>query len=374
MNKELKQSYRGATILNLLISAGATGLLLLVLTENLTSIIDLVGNVLENLGIDRAGAPKYTAVLMAFAGITLNAVVFMILQSQQAAYIKTIDGAMKELSKGNLDIDVPVRGFDELASLAASLNTMADDIKTLIERERQTEKSKNELITNVAHDLRTPLTSILGYLELLDKRTDIDEETRRKYTAVAYDKARHLQELIEELFGFTKLNYGRIALKPVTLDMVALLNQLIDEFYPVFEKAGIECTFSSSVPELKMQADGTLIARLFDNLINNAVKYGKDGKQIIVRLVDGDQVVITVKNYGAVIPENEIPYLFNKFYRVEQSRSSSTGGTGLGLAIAQNIASLHGGSIGCASDINGTVFTVKLPKNYDFEGENFDSR
>ena len=130
----------------------------------------------------------------------------------------------------------------------------------------------------------------------------------------------------------------------------------------------------SSVPELKMQADGTLIARLFDNLINNAVKYGKDGKQIIVRLVDGDQVTITVKNYGAVIPENEIPYLFNKFYRVEQSRSSQTGGTGLGLAIAQNIASLHGGSIGCASDINGTVFTVKLPKNYDFEGENFDSR
>ncbi|MCR5742837.1 MAG: HAMP domain-containing histidine kinase [Lachnospiraceae bacterium] len=373
MRDELRKSYRGTTFLNIAISAGLTALLLLVMVENLALIEEAFTALAARFNVSsHAIIAKYTAMLMSLLGILCFGGMFLILQSSQAKYIRQITQAMDELSKGNLNIDVPVVGDDELASLASSLNTMADDIQTLIERERATEKSKNELITNVAHDLRTPLTSILGYLELLEARPDIDEQTRQKYISIACMKAKHLQGLIEELFGFTKLNYGKLALRVSELDIVQLLNQLIDEFYPVFDNNGIECEFSTNVQELRMTADGALIARLFDNLINNAVKYGKDGKMLIVKLNYAEPVVtITVTNFGAVIPEEEIPYLFNKFYRTEKSRSSTTGGTGLGLAIAKNIAELHGGSISCRSSIKGTDFEVKLRTDFDGDRENF---
>jgi len=373
MRDELRKSYRGTTFLNIGISAGLTALLLLVMVENLDHITALLTATAGRFNVtSHAIIAKYTAMLMSLLGILCFGGVFLALQSSQAKYIKQITEAMDELSKGNLNIEVPVVGDDELASLASSLNTMADDIETLIERERATEKSKNELITNVAHDLRTPLTSILGYLELLEARPDIAPETRQKYISIACMKAKHLQGLIEELFGFTKLNYGKLALKVAELDIVQLLNQLIDEFYPVFENNGIECEFDTNVQELKMKADGALIARLFDNLINNAVKYGKDGKLLKVKLNYAEPVVtITVTNYGAVIPAEEIPYLFNKFYRTEKSRSSTTGGTGLGLAIAKNISELHGGSICCRSSIKGTDFEVKLRTDFDGDRENF---
>jgi signal transduction histidine kinase len=304
--------------------------------------------------------------------MTIFAAVFMVLQNRQVRYLKTIVAAMGEISKGNLDAEVPVQGDDEFAQLAASLNILADDIQTLIAKERATEQSKNELITNVAHDLRTPLTSILGYLELLESRSDLEEETRQHYVHIACQKARHLQQLIEELFGFTKLSYGRLAVNIDRVDIVKLLEQLIDEFYPVFEQNGMECAFTPQVGSLMMNGDGKLLARLFDNLLNNAVKYGREGKVIFVKLYYEEPVItVTVTNFGYVIPPQEIPLLFNKFYRVEQSRSTDTGGTGLGLAIVKNIAGLHGGSVECSSDLSGTTFTVKLPSDFDIHREQF---
>ena len=247
-----------------------------------------------------------------------------------------------------------------------------EELLTVMDREREAERSKNELITNVAHDLRTPLTSIRGYLQLLKSNQDLDPETRNNYIRIAYEKTIRLQDLIEDLFGFTKLSYGKLSAHPEPLDLVKLLEQVADEFYPSFESAGLAFEFRSSVRSIEMVGDGQLLARLFANLINNAIKYGKDGKRVHL-LIDYEAPLVTVRviNYGQVIPADKQEKIFEKFYRLEQSRNSSTGGTGLGLAIAKNIVDLHGGMISVSSDLNGTVFQVQLRTDHDFEKEEF---
>ena len=226
----------------------------------------------------------------------------------------------------------------------------------------------------MAHDLRTPLTSIIGYLELLERNPSLEPELQSKYIEIAYGKSKRLEKLIQDLFGFTKLNYGKIAMHVTQLDIVKLLSQLLEESYPSFAQKGLSYDLQSNVPAKTITADGTLLARLFDNLIGNAIKYGADGKRVLVQIRAEEEVVsVSVTNYGFVIPPEELPLIFNKFYRVEQSRSSSTGGTGLGLAIAKEIVEMHGGSIGVSSDLNGTVFTVKLQVHFDINKEHFDA-
>ena len=243
-----------------------------------------------------------------------------------------------------------------------------------MDKEREAERTKNELITNVAHDLRTPLTSIIGYLELLSGKVAIPPEMQKKYIDIAYAKSTRLEKLIEDLFGFTKMNYGKVSMHVSKVDVVKLLSQLLEEFYPSFMDKNLSYELKSNVPAQIITADGNLLARLFDNLINNAIKFGADGKRVLVNIHASESVVaISVTNFGYVIPEEELPLIFNKFYRVEQSRSTHTGGTGLGLAIAKNIVDMHGGTISVASDLNGTVFTVKLKTNFDINKENFDT-
>ncbi len=305
-------------------------------------------------------------------GICVFVLCFALLQRHQIKYMEEISCAMKDISGGDLNRTVEVKGDDELSDIALELNKMAEDIKDLMEREREAEKTKNELITNVAHDLRTPLTSILGYLDLLSNNNKLTSETREKYLVIAFQKARHLQNLIEDLFGFTKMSHGTISIQVAPIDIVKLLEQLLDEFYPAFVDNHLEYHYETNTNSLILNADGTLLARLFDNLINNAIKYGKDGKIVNVKLFMAEShVIIQVVNYGFVIPDKELALIFNKFYRVEQSRSSNTGGTGLGLAIAKNIVDLHGGTIEARSSLKGTVFEVKLPLHYNYEQEGF---
>lgn len=288
------------------------------------------------------------------------------------SYIAKISAAMRNISDGDLNTTVEVVGDDEFADMAANLNRMVEEIRELMDKERESERTKNELITNIAHDLRTPLTSIIGYLELLSNGASIDPDMQKKYIDVTYTKAKRLQKLIEDLFGFTKLNYGKISMRVSKVDIVKLLSQLLEEFYPTFMERGLAYELQSNVPSKVIKADGNLLARLFDNLINNAIKYGTEGKRILVKVHGTDTIVtVSVTNYGYVIPKEELPLLFDKFYRVEQSRSVNTGGTGLGLAIAKNIVDMHGGTIHVTSDLKGTVFTVKLKVNFDINRENF---
>jgi signal transduction histidine kinase len=253
-----------------------------------------------------------------------------------------------------------VKNEDEFAFLADKLNRMADDIKEIMENERRIEYAKNELITSVAHDLRTPLTSIIGYLDLVSSK-ELPQDTQRKYISIAYNKSKRLEKLIEDLFTFTKFNFGEVKATYSEVDMVKLLNQLVDEFYPSFAEYQLDYEFTTTHSSAIIKADGDLLARAFANLISNAIKYGRDGKNILISLCKNEAgVVISIKNYGEIIQSEDLKRIFQRFYRIESSRSSETGGSGLGLAIAQSVIEMHGGTIIAKSDSDGTVFTVEL--------------
>ena len=303
-------------------------------------------------------------------GILLFSLIFLLLQRKMARDIETIARAVKQISEGDLSTRLELEGEGELTDIAENLNRMEEDIQELIDKERTSEQSKTDLITNVAHDLRTPLTSILGYLELLRKNQKLSPEMQQKYLDIAYNKSVRLQKLIEELFGFTKLSYGKINMNVAKVDIVELLAQLLEESYPNFQKNGLSYDFVSNRKSQIIEADGDLLARLFDNLIGNAIKYGKEGKRVRVNLrADREIVTIKIVNYGYVIPENELPLIFDRFYRTDHSRTNASGpgGTGLGLAIVKNITDMHHGTVSVSSDLSGTVFTVRLKIHFDGE-------
>lgn len=370
----MNRRFRTHVITNIFYSAVVTVLIEVFLVTN----VSLIATYMDNAGIDNF----FISILVSFDvvvilmyvlfGILVFTVTFMILQEKSLRYITKISDAMQNISEGDLNVTVEVEGDDEFSSMAANLNKMVEDLKELMDKERESERTKNELITNVAHDLRTPLTSIIGYLELLSGDVKLEPEIQKKYINIAYVKTKRLEKLIEDLFGFTKMNYGKLSMHVGQVDVVKLLSQLLEEFYPSFVDKNLSYELQSNVPVKVITADGNLLARLFDNLINNAIKYGADGKRIMVKLHADDEIVtVSVINYGYVIPADELPLIFNKFYRVEQSRSTNTGGTGLGLAISKNIVDMHGGTITVTSDLSGTVFTVKLKVNFDVNKENF---
>ena len=374
MKSDMSRRYHTRVVTNIVYSAIITCLVEVFVVANMT----MIARYMEDAGkLNRLAElllSMNAAVVLVYvvSGILLFSVTFLLLQEPSIRYISHISDAIQNISEGDLNTTIDVIGDDEFSSMAANLNKMAEDIRQLMEKERESERTKNELITNVAHDLRTPLTSIIGYLELLAGNTRIDPEMQHKYIEIAYGKSKRLEKLIEDLFGFTKLNYGKMSMHVAQLDLVKLLGQLLEEAYPNFVEKNLSYDLQSNVPAKMISADGNLLARLFDNLIGNAIKYGADGKRVLVQIFAGEEVVtVSVTNYGYVIPPDELPLIFNKFYRVERSRSSSTGGTGLGLAIAKEIVDMHGGTIGVTSDLNGTVFTVKLQVHFDVNKENF---
>ena len=311
-----------------------------------------------------------SVLLFVLLGMLIFSMVFLLLQRKMARDIETIAHAVKQISEGDLSTRLELEGEGELTDIAENLNRMEEDIQELINKERNSEQSKTDLITNVAHDLRTPLTSILGYLELLRKNQKLSPEMQQKYLDIAYNKSVRLQKLIEELFGFTKLSYGKINMNVTKVDIVELLAQLLEESYPNFQKNGLSYDFVSNRKSQIIEADGDLLARLFDNLIGNAIKYGKEGKRVRVSLrADREIVTIKIVNYGYVIPENELPLIFDRFYRTDHSRTNAAGpgGTGLGLAIVKNITDMHHGTVSVSSDLSGTVFTVRLKIHFDEE-------
>ena len=376
MKNSMGSSYRFRVLTHIVYSAIITCLVEVFLITNLS----MVARYIQQSGKVSAlvhfilGQHLAVVILYVLLGIVIFSVTFMILEEPGIRYLGRISDAVQSISQGNLNTEVDVTGDDEFSAMAANLNKMSSDIRKLMDKEREAERTKNELITNVAHDLRTPLTSIIGYLELLAGNTQIPQEMQHKYIEIAYSKSRRLEKLIEDLFGFTKLNYGKIAMHIGQIDIVKLLEQLLEEAYPNFVEKNLSYDLQSNVPAKIISADGNLLARLFDNLIGNAIKYGADGKRVLVKIHgEEDTVTVSVTNFGRVIPADELPLLFNKFYRVEQSRSATTGGTGLGLAIAKEIVDMHGGTIRVASDLNGTVFTVKLQVHFDIEKEQFGS-
>ena len=275
-----------------------------------------------------------------------------------------------DIADGKSDEKIIIERQDEIGEIAGRINEMTEQINQLITSERDALQSNKDLIACVAHDLRTPITSVKGYLDLALDTKHYDLEQRQKYVRIAQTKANRLEYLIHDLFNYTKLTSGEITLHRSKIDLVQLVEQMVEEFYPLFQEEELECTTKYNISYLEMNMDGELIARAVQNLLSNAIKYGKDGKHVYVELECLEQEVqIRVTNYGLVIPEESIKHLFDKFYRVERSRNVKTGGIGLGLNIAQEIVHLHGGRIQVTSGASGTCFTIALPLHKEEEEE-----
>ncbi len=266
------------------------------------------------------------------------------------------------ISNGHYDHRIPFELSGDSGKLIRSINALVDSTVEAIEEERHIEQSKDELITNVSHDIRTPLTSIIGYLGLIEEKKYSNDEELLKYTHTAYMKARQMKVLVDDLFEYTKVRQSNTPLTIMTFDMQQLIGQVVVDFELEASKKNVLVDFQASPPSLMMEGDTEKLVRVFDNLLSNALKYGVNGKQILIHSEKiGSEIVITVKNDGKEIPKESLDLLFDRFYRVEESRSQQTGGTGLGLAIAQSIITLHKGYIYANSEKGWTSFIIHLP-------------
>jgi signal transduction histidine kinase len=299
--------------------------------------------------------------LSAIASFAFFILFFFLLSRSAVLYLEKISRALRQISIGRLDVEIPPRSPDELGVLAVNINRMAARLKASLEEERNVERGKNELIASVSHDLRTPLTSILGYLELMSREPAARPAELRRYAEVAYDKSRQLQKLIDRLFEYTKVSGGELKIRPSAIDLKALLGQLAEEFVPTLAAGGMEYRLVAPEERYAVSADGDLLVRVFENLLANAVRYGRRGRTVeMVLSRDAEWTSVDVINYGDPIPAEAMPRLFDRFFRIDGSRAESTGGAGLGLAIAKSIVDLHAGEITARSDATRTVFSVKL--------------
>lgn len=253
------------------------------------------------------------------------------------------------------------------------IETRLNEIKQILKKQEQEviegEKKKNDLIVFLAHDLKTPLTSIVAYLTMLDSYQDMPEEERQRYTHIALEKSIRLGELISEFFEITKFNRQDIVLEPVELNLSMMLEQLADELYGVLREKNLTCEVEAA-EDMVVYGDADKLARVFDNILRNAVSYCYPNTKIRIQAEmteEGNRIVFS--NRGKQIPKEQLGTIFEKFYRLDEARHSTTGGAGLGLAIAKEIVELHGGTIWAESDDKETRFIVTLPNKEEGEKE-----
>ncbi len=258
----------------------------------------------------------------------------------------------------------PERPLDlpkELLPLRDDLDALRRQVEGQAEAVKENEQRRQDLIAFLAHDLKTPLTSVVGYLTLLKDDPGLTHAQRAKFTGIALDKARRLEELLGEFFDISRmdLDSGPEEHSPIQLSM--LLEQLADEFYPLFAEKELQCAVEIE-HHLMVLGDPDKLARVFDNVLRNAVSYSIPGGQVYIQAQKADgQAQVTIRNEGLEIPEGELANIFRKFYRLDTARSSRTGGAGLGLAIAKEIVERHGGGIRAESNGRLTSFVITLP-------------
>lgn len=278
----------------------------------------------------------------------------------------------------------PLRYIDEIAEAAKKLAAPTEEEITLSKRlyeieyelnsarekalrsaeiAREAEKRKNDLIVYLAHDLKTPLTSVIGYLTLLRDEPQISEEFRTRYTGIALDKAERLEQLINEFFDITRFNLSTITPETERVSLSLMLEQTVSEFMPILAEKNLACA-ADIQPDIEILCDPDKLARVFDNLLRNAVNYSYPNSEIQLSMTaENGSAAITVANRGRTIPKEKLDRIFEQFFRLDTSRSSASGGAGLGLAIAKEIVELHGGRITAESENESVRFTVVLPQN-----------
>lgn len=250
----------------------------------------------------------------------------------------------------------------EYGDIAVQMSDIRSDMEHHERLLREEEARKNDLITYLAHDLKTPLTSIIGYLSLLQEAPDLPTEQRIKYVDITLKKAQRLEHLINEFFDITRYNLQQMQLEVSDTDLSYMLIQLSDEFYPLLERHGNHIALHAA-DNLHLVCDANKMARVFNNLLKNAITYSTANTAIDITAEESaDAVTIAFSNEGPTIPAEKLVQLFDKFFRVDESRSTQTGGAGLGLAIAKDIVTAHGGTLTAESEDDHTTFTVRLPR------------
>lgn len=356
-----------------------TSMILVLILQNLTcgrfagKIVNFFANALYLTGSDADHIYQFLLrnnmdVIMILAILILFAISFSFWVSWFVKYFDKINLGMDHLL-GESDVEIILP--PELAIIENKLK----QIKIALEKQKKVtldaEQRKNDLVVYLAHDIRTPLTSVIGYLSLLDEAPDMPADQKAKYIGLTLEKAYRLEQLINELFEITRFNLQAITLSKEKINLSFMLQQIADEFYPMLVPKKMQV--SVDVPDsLTLWGDADKLARVFNNILKNAIAYSYENSEIkISALQQGENTIITFTNHGIPIPPQKLYTIFEKFYRLDSSRSSNTGGAGLGLAIAKEIVTAHNGTITAESNNEYTKFIITLPccdtdiKRYD---------
>ncbi|MCC8051355.1 MAG: HAMP domain-containing histidine kinase [Clostridiales bacterium] len=340
----------------------------------------LVVKVLEKMGASAEYAEAFYSRLaldgkwlFAFAMLAILFLLFFLLAVGKMT--KSLNRISEALDGILAESGEPVVLGEDLEPMAEQMNLLQRKLSWRAQQAVVSEQRKNEMVACLAHDLKTPLTSVTAYLAMLDEHPEMSPEERAKYTHVTLEKAIRLEELLNEFFEITRYNVQDMVLEKREINLSIMLEQLEDENLGLLNRKNMTCVVD--VQEgLIMQGDPDKLARVFDNLLKNAAAYGYENSQILIQARGGNGgITIVFTNEGPQIPQKKLEMIFEKFYRVDDGRSSKTGGAGLGLAIAKRIVELHGGVISAVSDSKNTRFIVNIPVSMpDAEGDAYEKR
>ncbi len=299
--------------------------------------------------------------IISFLGIAIFLITFVSLVNRKVKYIKFLTKEVKVIKDEGFGKTIKVKGKDELSELCQSINDMSLELRKKIDNEKIIEKNKNELITSVSHDLRTPLTSIIGYVDLLKKNEFNDKEKFDNYIEVIDERTKSLNRLINELFEYTKLTSHDIKLNYSRLEIVSLIEQMVGEYTPIFNKENLEVIKDITDKDIFINADIEKIVRVLENLLTNAIKYSVKNSKVLIKLFEeNDYVVVSISNKAKDITEDDLKNIFERFYKVDKSRKEQDS-TGLGLSIVKRIVELHNGEIDVNLNEDIIEFKISLP-------------
>lgn len=363
--KKIVKSTFWSFIVQCMISLTIMGIIMIILAESraifdfqwlyniFPHLYDLLDNIYE-LVFERA------YFIFIIFGTTLIIVLSLLykLLNKIFSYVFAVSESADKLFDKNVEyINLP----PEMVEVAKKLNHSKTEAIKNERLARENEQKKDELIVYLAHDIKTPLTSMIGYLSLLSEIKDMPQEQRNRYIGIALDKSYRLEYLINELFDVARFNSEKIVLEKEEINLNLMLEQIADDFYPTLKEMNKKINFTSDEKTI-LYADPDKLSRVFNNLIKNAVNYSKENTDIDISILNKEnQATVKITNKGKQIPKEKLDKIFEKFYRLDSSRTSKTGGSGLGLAIAKEIVELHGGRIYAESDMKETTFSVILP-------------
>jgi two-component system sensor histidine kinase VanS len=276
-------------------------------------------------------------------------------------YLDEVVAASEQLAQPD---NAPIILPEAMKNVQDELNLVRERALRSASAAKEAEQRKNDLVVYLAHDLKTPLTSVIGYLTLLRDEPQVSQELRARYTGIALEKAERLETLINEFFDITRFSLTQLTLEPESVNLTRMLEQITFEFSPILAGKNLGWDLRLA-PDVRIRCDPEKLERVFDNLIRNAVSYSYPDAMILVMLEQrGGHVTVRVENRGKTISPEKLERIFEQFFRLDTSRSSSTGGAGLGLAIAKEIVELHGGTITAESADERIAFTVTLPDEF----------